>query len=108
MNMSSLDSAEFFAAVDAAIDVIEENFIPLSPLPEEAGDTGARRLILERFPYDIVAIELPEEAVGTLHFQIDSFFLKFSWSLRHALPAIVQQSPAACKGAGAAVFGRYC
>ena len=55
--------AEFFAAVDAAIDVIEENFIPLSPLPEEAGDTGARRLILERFPYDIVAIELPEEAV---------------------------------------------
>nr|WP_282451102.1 hypothetical protein [Marinobacter bryozoorum] len=55
--------AEFFAAVDAAIDVIEENFIPLSPLPEEAGDTGARRLILERFPYDIVAIELLEEAV---------------------------------------------
>ncbi|MDF0752759.1 type II toxin-antitoxin system RelE/ParE family toxin [Marinobacter sp. 71-i] len=55
--------AEFFAAVDAAIDVIEENFIPLSTLPEEAGDTGVRRLILERFPYDIVAIELPEEAV---------------------------------------------
>ena len=64
MNMSKLDSGpSFFAAVDAAIDVIEENFIPLSPLPEEAGDTGARRLILERFPYDIVAIELLEEAV---------------------------------------------
>ena len=55
--------AEFFAAIDAAIDVIEENFIPLSPLPEEAGDTGAKRLILDRFPYDIVAIELPEEIV---------------------------------------------
>ena len=55
--------AEFFAAVDAAIDVIEEVFLPLSPLPKEAGDTGARRLILERFPYDIVAIELPEEAI---------------------------------------------
>jgi hypothetical protein len=55
--------AEFFAAVDAAIDVIEEDFIPLSLLPQEAGDTGARRLILERFPYDIVAIELPEGAV---------------------------------------------
>jgi hypothetical protein len=54
---------EFFAAVDAAIDAIEENFLPLSPLPEEAGDTGARRLILERFPYDIVAIELPEETI---------------------------------------------
>lgn len=55
--------AEFFAAIDAAIDIIEENFVPLSPLPEEAGDTGARRLILERFPYDIVAIELSAEAV---------------------------------------------
>ncbi|WP_273206155.1 type II toxin-antitoxin system RelE/ParE family toxin [Marinobacter subterrani] len=54
---------EFFAAVDDAIDVIEENFLPLSPLPEEAGETGARRLILERFPYDIVTIELPEETV---------------------------------------------
>ena len=55
--------AEFFAAVVSAIDVIEENFIPLSPLPEEAGNTGAKRLILDRFPYDIVAIELPEETV---------------------------------------------
>ncbi|WP_341581718.1 hypothetical protein [Marinobacter metalliresistant] len=55
--------AEFSAAVDATIDVIEENVIPLSPLPQEVGDTGAKRLILERFPYDIVAIELPEEAV---------------------------------------------
>lgn len=55
--------AEFFAAVDAAIDVIEENFLPLSPLPEEAGDTGARRLILERFPYEMVAIEMPEETL---------------------------------------------
>ena len=54
---------EFFAAVDAAIDVIEENVTPLSPLPEEAGDTDAKRLILERFPYDIVAIESPEETV---------------------------------------------
>ncbi len=55
--------AEFFIAVDAALDVIEENVIPLSPLPEGAGDTGARRLILDRFPYDIVAIELPTETV---------------------------------------------
>jgi hypothetical protein len=55
--------AEFFADVDAAIDVIEENFIPLSPLPEEAGDTGAKRLILERFPYDIAVIELTKETV---------------------------------------------
>lgn len=55
--------AEFFAAVEVAIDIIEENFIPLSPLPKEADHTGAKRLILERFPYDIVAIELLEESV---------------------------------------------
>lgn len=55
--------AEFFAAVDAAIDVIEENLLPLLPLPEEAGESGAKRLILKRFPYDVVAIELPEEAI---------------------------------------------
>ncbi|WP_280571028.1 type II toxin-antitoxin system RelE/ParE family toxin [Chromohalobacter sp. 296-RDG] len=54
---------KFFAAVDAAIDVIEENLIPLAPLPEEAGNIRAKRLILKRFPYDIVVIELPEETV---------------------------------------------
>jgi hypothetical protein len=54
---------EFFAAVDAAMDAIEENFIPLSPLPEEARQIGAKRLILERFPYDIVAIEMLGETV---------------------------------------------
>jgi hypothetical protein len=55
--------AEFFAAVDAAIDVIEENLLPLSPLPKEAGDTGARRMILEPFPYETVAIEMPEKTL---------------------------------------------
>ncbi len=55
--------SEFFAAVDAALDIIEENFVPLSPLPNDTGSTGAKRLILERFPYDVIAIELPEETV---------------------------------------------
>ncbi|SDS57992.1 hypothetical protein SAMN05216198_2270 [Halopseudomonas litoralis] len=55
--------AEFFATSEAAIDVIEENFIPLSPLCKEAVDTGVKRLILDRFPYDIVAIELPDEVI---------------------------------------------
>lgn len=55
--------ADFFAAVDAAIDLIEKTSLPYHLSPQEAGDTGARRLILERFPYDIVAIELPEKAV---------------------------------------------
>lgn len=51
------------ATVDAAINVIEEDSIPLSSLPEEAADSVAKRLIPDRFPYDIVVIELPEEAV---------------------------------------------
>lgn len=55
--------AEFSHPVDAAIGVIAENVIPLSPLPKEAGITTAKRLILERFPYDIVAIEMRNEAV---------------------------------------------
>ena len=51
--------ASFFAAVDAAIDAIEANLIPLSSLPGEAGNTGAKRLILERFPYDYAPMLLP-------------------------------------------------
>lgn len=55
--------AEFFAAIDVAIDLIEENLIPLSPLLGKAADTGVKRLILNSFPYDIVVIELSEETV---------------------------------------------
>lgn len=54
---------EFSRAVDAAIDVIEEDFIPLTPLPKEVGITTAKRLILERFPYDIVTVVMASEAV---------------------------------------------
>lgn len=55
--------AEFFQAIDAALVAIEANTIPLVPLPQEAGETGAKRLIMKRFPYDIVVVELPEEAI---------------------------------------------
>lgn len=55
--------SEFFATLDAAFDVIEENLVPLSPLPNEIGCIGAKRLILDRFPYDVIAFELPEETV---------------------------------------------
>lgn len=55
--------AEFFAAIDVAIDLIEENLILLSPLLGKAAGTGAKRLILNSFPYDIVVIELSEETV---------------------------------------------
>ena len=55
--------AEFFEAVDAALDLLEQSIVPLTPFPGKAGARGARRLILKRFPYDIVAIEQASEIV---------------------------------------------
>jgi hypothetical protein len=55
--------SEFLNAVDAAIDLIEEDILPLLPLPGNAGEKGAKRLILKRFPYDIVVIERSSEVI---------------------------------------------
>lgn len=55
--------AEFAAAVEAALDLLEDEGIPLSPMPAEAGARGALRLMLQRFPYDIVVIERDEERI---------------------------------------------
>jgi len=55
--------AEFAEAIEAAIDVIEDNFLPLSPMPGISGRHGAKRLILRRFPYDIVVVDRGDERV---------------------------------------------
>ena len=54
---------EFDHAINAAIDLLEDEIIPLANLPGAAGDRGAKRLILKRFPYDIVVWKCPEEIV---------------------------------------------
>lgn len=54
---------EFYEAVDAAIDLIEENFLPLLPMTGAAGTQGAERIILKRFPYDIVIVERQNETL---------------------------------------------
>lgn len=54
---------EFSDAIDAAIDLIEDGFLPLSPMPGQSGAKGAKRLILRRFPYDIVVVERDDEAI---------------------------------------------
>jgi hypothetical protein len=54
---------EFANAVDIAIDLIEEDILPLSPMPGKSGTIGVKRLILKRFPYDIVVIESELETV---------------------------------------------
>lgn len=54
---------EFSDAIDAAIDIIEDGFLPLSPMPGQSGTKGAKRLILRRFPYDIVVVERDDEVI---------------------------------------------
>ncbi len=41
---------EFANAVEIAIDLIEEDILPLSPMPGKSGTIGVTRLILKRFP----------------------------------------------------------
>jgi len=55
--------AEFSLAIDAALDLLEEQVVPLSPAAGVAGQRGAKRLILRRFPYDIVVRERVDEII---------------------------------------------
>ncbi len=48
---------EFASTVEIAIDLIEEDILPLSPMPGKSGTIGVKRLILKRFPYDLVIIK---------------------------------------------------
>ena len=52
---------EFAHAIDAAIDLLADEIVPLTAMPGAAGARGAKRLVLKRFPYDIVILERPEE-----------------------------------------------
>ena len=54
---------EFDHAVNAALDLLEDEIIPLTNLPGTAGDRGAKRLVLRRFPYDIVVQESSLEII---------------------------------------------
>lgn len=55
--------AEFERAVNAALDLLEEEIVPLASVPGTAGERGAKRLILKRFPYDVVVRERGGEIV---------------------------------------------
>src|SRR5881296_3647506 len=52
---------EFEHAVDAALDLLEEDIVPLMPMPGAAGRRGVKRLILRRFPYSVIVHERDEE-----------------------------------------------
>ena len=54
---------EFAEAIESAIDLLEDGFLPLSPMPGNSGRKGAKRLILRRFPYDVVVIQSRDELI---------------------------------------------
>jgi len=49
--------SEFQQAVDAALDLLEDEIIPLTPIPGTAGKRGAKRLLLKRFPFSVIVRE---------------------------------------------------
>jgi plasmid stabilization system protein ParE len=55
--------ADFQRAVDAALDLLEVEVVPLAAVPGVAGTRGARRLFLRRFPYAVIVRESSEEIV---------------------------------------------
>ena len=54
---------EFAHAVNAALDLLEDEIVPLTNMPGTAGTKGAKRLVLRRFPYDIVVRESSQEII---------------------------------------------
>ena len=53
--------SDFEFALNAAIDVIEQDIVPLVPVRGAAGKLGVKRLVLRRFPYSVVVVERPHE-----------------------------------------------
>jgi hypothetical protein len=54
---------DFLRAVDAALDLLEAEVVPLATVPGAAGRRGVKRLFLRRFPYAIVVRESAEEVI---------------------------------------------
>jgi toxin ParE1/3/4 len=48
---------EFERAIDAALDLLEEEIVPLTPVSGAAGSRGIKRLMLRRFPYAVIVYE---------------------------------------------------
>ena len=53
--------AEFERAIDAALDLLEEEIVPLTSVPGPAGTRGVKRLMLRRFPYSVIVLERDTE-----------------------------------------------
>ena len=55
--------ADFERAVDAALDLLEAEIVPLVAVPGAAGKRGAKRLLLRRFPYAVILRQSATEVV---------------------------------------------
>lgn len=53
--------ADFEHAVSAALDMLEQEIVPLTSLPGNAGARGVKRLLLRRFPYAVIVREFDTE-----------------------------------------------
>jgi toxin ParE1/3/4 len=49
--------AEFQRAIEAALDLLQEDIVPLTSVPFSARARSVKRLILKRFPFDVVVAE---------------------------------------------------
>ena len=49
--------------MDAALDLLEAEIVPLTAVPGAAGKRGAKRLLLRRFPYAVIVRERGTEVV---------------------------------------------
>jgi len=55
--------ADLERAVDAALDLLEEEIVPLVSIPGAAATHGVKRLLLRRFPYAVIVRESAGEIV---------------------------------------------
>lgn len=55
--------AEFAEALEAAIDLIEDPAFPLFPVSYKHTPQNLKRLILKRFPYDVVVLIQPHQRI---------------------------------------------
>jgi toxin ParE1/3/4 len=55
--------AEFEQAVEVALDLLEEEMVPLVSVPGIAGTRDVKRLLLRRFPYAVIVRESATEIV---------------------------------------------
>ena len=54
---------DFLRAVDAALDLLEAEVVPVVTVPGLAGKRGIKRLFLRRFPFAVVVRESSAEVV---------------------------------------------